>query len=103
MGSGGPPPRDVLVLLGVVFVTFTLRFFAATAVVPELLRLSPDVWQRGFVWQLVTYPLVGHGAPGIWFLLELLILFWFARDVHRRLGSRSFRLLLVWGAIAGSL
>jgi hypothetical protein len=96
-------PFDVLVILGTVFVTFSLQFFASTAWLPELLRLTPAVWQRGFVWQLVTYPLVGTGAPGIWFLLELLILFWFARDVHRRLGSRSFRRLLAWATITASV
>ena len=102
-GGGGAPPQDVIVLLVVIFVTFALQFFASTAVIPSLLRLSPEVWQRGFVWQLVTYPVIGSGAPSIWFLLELLILFWFSRDVYGRMGPKSFRLLLVWGSISASL
>ncbi len=32
--SGGKSPRDVLILLGVVFAAFALQFFASTALVP---------------------------------------------------------------------
>ena len=32
-GLGGPAPRDLLILIAVLFVTFSLRFFAATAIV----------------------------------------------------------------------
>jgi hypothetical protein len=49
-------------------------------------RLTPAVL-RGFVWQLVSYPFVGTGGPSIWFLLELLVLFWFGRDVFWRLAA----------------
>ena len=28
---------------------------------------------RGFIWQVITYPFVGHGGASLWFLLELLI------------------------------
>jgi hypothetical protein len=102
MGSGSPPPRDVLVLLGVLFVTFSLQFFSATAVVPALLALTPLVL-RGFVWQLVTYPFVGTTASGFWFLLELLILFWFSRDVFWRLGRRRFWQIVLWSAVGAAV
>src|SRR4028118_852476 len=45
-GSGGPIPRDLAVLLGVLFVTYSLQFFAATQIVPALLRLTPPAWHR---------------------------------------------------------
>jgi hypothetical protein len=61
-----------------------MQFFESTALVPALLRLTPAVLS-GFVWQLVTYPFVGAGGASIWFLLELLVLFWFGRDVFWRL------------------
>jgi membrane associated rhomboid family serine protease len=100
--AGGPPPRDVLVLLGVVFATYALQFFQSTAIVPFLLHLSPYVWQRGFVWQLVTYAFAGYGPPSLWFLLELLVLWWFATDVYYRLGRRRFwRTLIIATAGAG--
>lgn len=99
----GPPPRDVVVLLAVVFVTFTLRFFAATAVVPALLSLTPAVWRSGFLWQLVTYSFVGFGGPDFWFLLELLVLYWFAADVWRRLGRRRFWRVVLTSALSAGV
>ena len=100
-GLTGPVPRDLWILLGVVFVTFSMQFFASLAWIPALLRLTPAVWQSGFVWQLITYPFIGFGAPTFWFLLELLILFMFGRDVLYRLGRKGFwRLLVVTSAIA---
>jgi len=101
-GSGMAPPRDLIALLVVVFVTFTFQFFAATAGLVALLRLSADVWQRGFLWQLVTYPVVGYGNPSFWFLVELLILFWFGRDVFYRLGRKLFWRTLFVGALTAS-
>jgi membrane associated rhomboid family serine protease len=93
----------VLLLLAVVFVTFSMQFFEATAAVPALLRLTPAVL-GGAIWQLVTYPFVGAGGASIWFLLELLILFWFGRDVCSRLGRRRFwRLLLVTAVAAAAV
>jgi hypothetical protein len=99
-GLGGPPPLDVIVLLAVVFVTFSLQFFLPGVV--NLLRLTPAVWRSGFVWQLVTYPFMGFGGPDFWFLLELLILFLFARDVFTQLGRRHFWRLIVWAAVAAA-
>ena len=100
-GLGGPPPRDIVVLLAVVFVTFSLQFFVPGVV--NLLRLTPAVWRAGFVWQLVTYPFAGYGGPSLWFLLELLILFLFARDVFTQLGRRHFWRMIVWGAVAAGV
>jgi hypothetical protein len=102
-GFGGPAPRDVLVLLAVLFVTFSLRFFEATAIVPALLELTPASWQTGFVWQLATYPFIGWGSPGIWFLLELLILYMFGRDVYFGLYRRHFWRLILWCAVGAAL
>ncbi|MEW6337806.1 MAG: hypothetical protein AB1625_10470 [Acidobacteriota bacterium] len=99
----GAPPRDLAALLGVLFATWTLQFFAATAVVPALMRLSPAVWQAGWVWQLATYAFAGYGPPSVWFLLELFILYWFGTDLRRRFGRRGFWRLIAIGALAASL
>ncbi len=100
--SGAPVPRDLIAILAALFVTFSLQFFQATAVLPALLRLTPAVF-RGFVWQIATYPFVGWGASGLWFLVELLILFWFCRDVFWRLGRRRFWTLLARAAVGGAV
>lgn len=94
-GLSGPVPRDVWILLGIVFATFSMRFFAITAPLADLLRLTPAAWRSGFLWQLVTYPFAGSGAPNFWFVIELLILFLFARTVFYQLGRRKFWRLLV--------
>jgi hypothetical protein len=99
-GSGAPTPADLLLLLGVVFLSFSMQFFETTKMVPALLRLTPAVL-GGFVWQLLSYPFIGTSGASIWFLLELLVLFWFGRDVFWRLGRRRFwRLILVAAAVA---
>lgn len=106
-GAGGgllePVPRDIWYLLAVVFVTFSLRFFVSTAWLPALLELSPDVWQRGFLWQLVSYAFVGGGQSGFWLLVTLLILYMFAGDVRRRLGLHGFWRLLGSGVLVGGV
>lgn len=102
-GLGGPAPRDLLILIAVLFVTFSLRFFAATKIVPALLQLTPAVWRSGFLWQLATYPFIGWGSPGIWFLVELLILYMFGRDVYFGLYRRHFWRLILWSSIGAAV
>jgi hypothetical protein len=102
LGLTGPVPRDIWLLLGIVFGTFSLQFFAASAWLPAALRLTPDIWRHGFLWQAVSFPFVGSGAPGFWFVLELLILLMFGRDVYYRLGRRGFWSLLVKAALVSA-
>ncbi len=101
-GSGLPVPKDIVGILVALFVTFSMQFFEGMAVVPALLRLTPAVF-KGFVWQIFTYPFIGWGANGLWFLVELLILFWFGRDVFWRLGRQRFWPLLARAAIGAAL
>lgn len=97
-----PAPQDLLILLGVVFFTYSLQFFETTAVVPALLRITGAVW-NGFLWQLATYPFAGYGGASFWFLLELLILYWFGRDVYMRLGRRGFWTTLLVSTVAAGV
>ena len=102
-GLTGPIPADLWVLLGLVLFTLTLGSFEATRAATEWFRLTPLVWMRGFLWQLFTYPFISVGATSpIWFLIEMVILFMFGRDVLIRLGRRQFwKLLLAAAAVAG--
>lgn len=101
-GLVGPIPRDIWILTGVVFFSLALRYFAATAALPELLSLTSRVWRSGFLWQLLTYPFIGIGSPGIWFVIELVILVLFTRTVYRGLGRERFwQILLSVTLIAG--
>lgn len=100
--SGTPVPRDLIAVLAVLFATFSMQFFDWLAVLPAVLRLTPAVFS-GFVWQIATYPFIGWGGSGLWFLLELLILFWFGRDVFWRLGRQRFWLLVARAAVGAAL
>lgn len=101
-GDGGTPP-DVIVLLAVVFATFSMQFFEPINLIPALMRLTPLVWENGFLWQLVTYPFAGFGGPSIWILLELYILWWTGREMYHRLGQRRFWRLLAFAALSAAL
>ena len=55
--------------------------------------------RAGQVWTLVTYPFVHDiRQEGLWFGLEMLMFFWFGREVESAIGRRSFGLL--YGALA---
>ncbi len=100
--GSGPPPRDLLLILAVVFATYSATFFTALL---DWLRLTPLVWQRGMVWQLFTYPFVGvpDAVATPWILLELLILYWFGGEVYRTLGRRPFWELLTVTVLGAAL
>ena len=54
--------------------------------------------RNGHVWTLVTYPLVHDiRAEGVWFALEMLMFFWFGREVESAIGRKPFALL--YGAL----
>jgi hypothetical protein len=100
-GLSGRPPRDIVVLVAVVFVTFAFLHLAPLLVLPLL--LSGRVWSDGWLWQLATYPFIGFGVPGLWFLVELLMLYWFGKDVFAQLGRRLFWRTLAAGAIPAAV
>ncbi len=103
-GGGRGVPNDVIALLVIVFVTFSAQFFRASAGLLGLFRLTPEVWRFGFLWQLATYPFIGVGSPDIWFVIELFVLYLFARDVFYDLGRKGFwKILVVVGALTGVL
>ena len=66
----------------------------------EWLALSGTGVMRGFLWQPLTY-LFLHG--GLWHLLiNLLVLWFFGREVEFFIGPRAFCRLYLWGGLAGA-
>jgi hypothetical protein len=101
-GSGGRPYRDVLILIGVLFVTYSMARLGVTAM--QYAYLSTDVFRAGHLWRLLTYAFAGFPTQGsIWFLITLLILYWFSQDVYRALGQKSFRWMLLSSVLAASI
>ncbi len=55
-----------------------------------LIFTSRDVLKGGEVWRAVTYALVHPVSGGIWFAIEMYLLFQFGRDVEKFFGRRAF-------------
>jgi membrane associated rhomboid family serine protease len=56
-----------------------------------LLAFKADFLFTGHVWSLVTYPFVHDiTQEGIFFALEMLMFFWFGREVERVIGRTAF-------------
>jgi hypothetical protein len=102
-GLSGTPPRDLLAILAALFITYSLSFFEATRAVPRAMLLTAETWRSAQVWRLATYPFVGIGGGGIWFLVELLILYMFGKDVFFGLYRRHFWRLIASAAIGAGL
>lgn len=101
-GSGGRPFPDVLVLIGLLFVTYSMARLGVTAM--KYVYLSTDVFRAGHLWRLLTYAFAGFPTQGsIWFLITLLILYWFSQDVYRALGQKSFRWMVLTSVLTASI
>ncbi|MFO0879440.1 MAG: rhomboid family intramembrane serine protease [Gemmataceae bacterium] len=62
----------------------------------------PDVLQ-GQVWRLLTYAFL-HDTASIWHILfNMLMLFWFGRQVEEALGSREYLVFYLLGAVLGGV
>ena len=57
----------------------------------DLLSYSSTAVSHGQVWRLFTYAFVA--GPSIWFLFEMLMLYYFGREVENGLGWRRFAVL----------
>jgi len=111
LGGGGfggaslglaPAPPDILFLIAALFLSFSLSAFDSTAIVVALLQLSPAVWQLGFLWQIVTYPIAAEFS-GFFFLLALFMVYQFGSEPCRRLGRKEFWKVFLLATLAGGL
>lgn len=68
------------------------------------LAFSAGDLKAGQVWTLITYPFVHDiRQEGLWFGLEMLMFFWFGREVESAIGRRSFGLLYAALAVLPAL
>lgn len=84
----------VLVYVVSMLVTTLLQFSGAAGVLNWLVFTSPDVL-RGQVWRLATYGLVN--PPSLWFVVDMLMIVWFGRELEKFFGRRAF--LKLYGGI----
>ncbi|MFZ4115783.1 MAG: rhomboid family intramembrane serine protease [Chthoniobacterales bacterium] len=93
----------VTLLIGIqtLFMVLTALFMSLghASWVDILCYSSSGVWQ-GQVLRLVTYAFVN--PPSIWFALEMMMLYYFGREVERLLGSKKFTMLYLGLTLLGS-
>jgi len=77
----------VIVFVASMLVTTLLNLFGVGAVLDALIYTSSRVL-HGEVWRVVTYGLVNE--PSIWFVVSMVMMVWFGRDVERHFGRRTF-------------
>lgn len=97
----GQYPVHVTTLLVAVHVALTiaacfLAAFGGGALLSVLTFDSAQVISLGRIWQILTYAFVHvpYSAGALfWFAIEMLLLFWFGREVERSLGRKPFMAL----------
>ena len=90
-GLSGPSPPDLLLLMGLTFLSFTLGAFNLTAVAVYLIQLTPRIWTDGFLWQLVTFPFAtSYGIGGLGLILSLWMMLMFGKQVFYFVGRKIF-------------
>ena len=67
----------------------------------DLLEFSSDAVAHGQIWRIVTYAFVA--VPSVWFLLEMLMLWYFGREVENGLGWKRFAILYAGLIVLGPL
>jgi membrane associated rhomboid family serine protease len=93
---GETPVRLIALLVGIhagALVVLSLLAAAGHAEFASLLSFDSQAVAHGQVWRMVTYAFVS--APSVWFLLEMLMLYYFGREVENGLGWRRFAILYV--------
>ncbi len=72
-------------------VAATLLLASGHEVLLDSLKYKSADVARGEVWRVFTYAFVA--GPSVWFLLEMLMLYYFGREVERGLGWKRFAIL----------
>ena len=91
---GEHPVRLIALLVGLhaaALVVLSLLAASGHAALIPLLGYDSAAVARGEVWRLVTYAFVA--SPSVWFLFEMLMLYYFGREVENGLGWRRFAVL----------
>ncbi|MEY2599086.1 MAG: hypothetical protein RLZZ142_1345 [Verrucomicrobiota bacterium] len=82
----------LLVALGVVsmLLTTAAMVFGHRWIGGVLAFSSEAIWQKGQVWRLGSYVLWNEPSAGFWFIWDMLMLWWFGRELDGFFGRRIF-------------
>lgn len=101
---GEYPVRLITLLVALhsaAMVLVTLLLASGHGALVDSLAYSSEAVRHGQVWRLVSYAFVA--APSIWFLLEMLMLWYFGREVENGLGWKRFAILYVGLVLLGPM
>ena len=94
--SGRPVYANTLLVIAhvVLFVVggILISFLGLEAVVQALALFTPQVW-RGEVWRLASYVFFDpafFGRGSLWFLFNMVLLYFFGREVEQLVGRKSY-------------
>lgn len=98
--SGNAPATKTIVLINVGL--FLAQWvFRGLNLVELLSASSSDLFERGYVWQLVTAPFLHADA---WHILVNMLFFWFVgREIESMYGSLDFTLMYITAAVLSTL
>ena len=82
-------------------VAASLLLASGHGVVLDLLSFSSVAVAHGQIWRLVTYAFVA--TPSVWFLFEMVMLYYFGREVENGLGWKRFGILYAGLILIGPL
>ena len=88
------PVRLITLLVGLhsaAMITASLLLASGHGTVLDLLNYSSAHVAHGQVWRLVTYAFVT--TPSVWFLFEMVMFYYFGREVENGLGWKRFGIL----------
>lgn len=101
-GGRGRPPGFLVALLVLLGVGLVAESFEELDPLVAWLRLDAAVWERGQLWRVVTFGVVGVGGIGLWTAVQLAMVYWFGMELCTTIGARRTRVLAFGGiAIAG--
>jgi hypothetical protein len=98
-GARGQPPTFVLALLAALGVGLLADAFVELHPLVEWLRLDARVWQRGELWRLVSFGLVGAGGIGLWSVLQLGMIYWLTVELCVFIGVRRTQVIVLGGIV----
>lgn len=82
-------------------ITVSLLMASGHGALIDLLNYSSADVMHGQIWRLVTYAFVA--TPSIWFLFEMVMLYYFGREVENGLGWKRFGILYAGLILLGPL
>lgn len=98
-GGRGRPPVFVVALIVSLAIGLFADAFVELRPLVAWLRLDPAVWERGQLWRVVTFGVVGVGGVGLWTAGQLLMVYWLAMELCTTIGERRTRVLLAGGIV----